>query len=109
MRTLSFFVDGETIKQDPDCDFSGLFLDKNSEICAKFIFSSEWKDTIKVVAFWSMLDQEYEPQPLDSKNLCVIPKEALGRASFKIQVLGIRGSERLTTNKLVILQTGGRR
>ena len=109
MRILRFIVDGQTVKQDPNCDFSGLFLNKDSGVCAEFIFSSEWNDKIKVAAFWSMLDKEYEPQPLDSKNLCVIPKEALGRASFKIQVLGVRGSERLTTNKLVVLQTGGRR
>ena len=109
MRTLRFLVDGETIKQDPTCDFSGLFLNKDSGVCAEFIFSSEWDDKIKVAAFWSTLEKEYEPQPLDSKNICVIPKEALGRASFKIQVLGVRGSDRLTTNKLVILQTGGRR
>lgn len=109
MRTLKFLVNGEAIRQDPSCDFGGLFLDKNSEICAEFIFSSEWDDKIKVAAFWSMLDKEYEPQPLDSKNMCVIPKEALVRASFKIQVLGVSGSNRLTTNKLAILQTGGRR
>ena len=109
MRTLKFLVNGETIKQDPTCDFSGLFSGKDSGVCAEFIFSSEWDDKIKVAAFWSMLDKEYEPQPLDSKNICLIPKEALGRASFKIQVLGVRESNRLTTNKLVILQTGGRR
>lgn len=109
MRTLRFLVDGETIKQDPTCDFSGLFSDKDSGVCAEFIFSSEWNDKVKVAAFWSMLDREYEPQALNDKNACVIPKEALGRASFKIQVLGVRGSERLTTNKLVVLQTGGRR
>ena len=56
-----------------------------------------------------MLDKEYEPQALDEKNTCIIPSEAFTRASFKIQVLGIRGSKKLTTNKLVILQTGGRR
>lgn len=109
MRTLRFLVDGETIKQDPSCDFSGLFLDKNSEICAEFIFSSEWNDKVKVAAFWSMLDREYEPQALDDKNACVIPSEAFTRASFKIQVLGIGGRERFTTNKLVVLQTGGKR
>ena len=109
MRTLRFLVDGEIIKQDPDCDFSGLFLDKNSEIFAKFIFSSEWNDKIKVAAFWSMLDREYEPQALDDENTCVIPSEVFTRASFKIQVLGIGGRERLTTNKLVVLQTGGKR
>ena len=109
MRTLRFLVDGETIKPDPTCDFTNLFLDKKSGICAEFAFSSEWNDKIKVAAFWSMLDKEYEPQVLDDKNSCVIPSDALKRASFKIQVLGLRGSEKLTTNKLTILQTGGRR
>ena len=109
MRTLRFIVDGQTVKQDPTCDFSGLFLSKNSGVCAEFIFSSEWNDKIKVAAFWSMLDKEYEPQALDNKNACIIPVEAFSKASFKIQVLGIGGRERLTTNKLVVLQTGGKR
>lgn len=109
MRTLRFIVDGQTVKQDPTCDFSGLFLNKDSGVCAEFIFSSEWNDKIKVAAFWSILDKEYEPQALDNKNACIIPVEAFSKASFKIQVLGIGGHERLTTNKLVVLQTGGRR
>ena len=109
MRTLRFIVDGQTVKQDPTCDFSGLFLNKGSGVCAEFFFSSEWNDKIKVAAFWSILDKEYEPQALDNKNACIIPVEAFSRASFKIQVLGIGGHERLTTNKLVVLQTGGKR
>ena len=109
MRILRFIVDGQTIKQDPTCDFTNLFSDRRLDICAEFDFSSEWSDKIKVVAFWSMLDQEYEPQALDDKNSCTIPSDALKRASFKIQVLGLRGSEKLATNKLTILQTGGRR
>lgn len=108
MRTLRFIVDGQTVKQDPTCDFSGLFLNKDSGVCAEFIFSSEWNDKIKVAAFWSILDKEYEPQALDN-NTCIIPIEAFSKASFKIQVLGIGGHERLTTNKLVVLQTGGKR
>lgn len=109
MRTLRFIVDGQTIKQDPACDFNNLFSDRNFGICAEFIFSSEWNDKIKVAAFWSMLDREYEPQALDDENTCVIPSEAFARASFKIQVLGIRGPKKLVTNKLTVLQTGGRR
>ena len=108
MRTLRFIVDGQTVKQDPTCDFSGLFLNKDSGVCAEFIFSSEWNDKIKVAAFWSMLDREYEPQALDN-NTCIIPVEAFSKASFKIHVLGVGGHERFTTNKLVVLQTGGRR
>lgn len=108
MRTLRFLVEGQTIKQDPTCNFSSLFPAKNSTICAEFIFSSEWNDKVKVAAFWSMLGQEYKPQALDAQNTCIIPKEAFSRASFKIQVLGMKGSKKLATNKLVVLQTGGR-
>ena len=109
MRTLKFLIDGETIKPDPTCDFTNLFSDRRLDICAEFSFSSEWSDKIKVVAFWSMLDQEYEPQALDDKNSCTIPSDAFSRSSFKIQVLGMSGSKRLMTNKLVVLQTGGKR
>lgn len=109
MRTLRFFVDGPTIKPDPTCDFSGLFLSKNSNVCAEFVFSSEWNGMTKVAAFWSMLDEEYEPQIIDENNTCIIPTEAFIRATFKIQALGIKGSKKLSTNKLVVLQTGGRR
>lgn len=109
MRTLRFIVDGQTIRQDPTCDFSGLFNSKSSDICAEFIFSSEWNGMTKVAAFWSMLNEEYEPQVIDENNTCIIPSEAFTRAAFKIQALGIKGSGKLTTNKLVVLQTGGRR
>ena len=109
MRTLRFIVDGQTVKQDPTCDFSGLFLNKDSGVCAEFIFSSEWNGMTKVAAFWSMLNKEYEPQVIDENNTCIIPSEAFTRAAFKIQALGIKGSGKLTTNKLVVLQTGGKR
>lgn len=109
MRTLRFLVDEHIIKPDPTCDFSGLFLCKNSEVRAEFIFTSEWDNTTKVAAFWSTLNEEYEPQVIDEKNTCTISPEAFTRASFKIQVLGIKGSKKLSTNKLVVLQTGGRR
>ena len=113
MRTLRFIVDGKTIKPDPSCDFTGLFPGRNPNIKAEFIFSDDWKNTVKVAAFWSMLDAEYEPQVI-TDECCDIPKEALSRASFKIQVLGKKkrpsfGKTTLETNKLTIRQTGGKR
>ena len=113
MRILRFIVDNETIKQDPECDFTGLFPGRNPDVEAEFEFSKEWDETIKVIAFWSMLDDEYEPQELIDDS-CIIPAEALSRASFKIQVLGKKkkkafGNETLSTNKLIIRQTGGKR
>lgn len=111
MRTLRFIVDGESVKQDPTCDFSGLFPGKNPNVLAEFVFSSEWENTIKVAAFWSILDKEYEPQVIEDDS-CVIPSEALARASFKIQVLGKKKKARqnaaiISTNKLIIRQMGG--
>lgn len=112
MRTLRFIVDNETITPDPSCDFGNLFPGKNPDIQAEFVFSSEWENTVKVAAFWSMLDKEYEPQVLHD-DTCDIPAEALARASFKIQVLGkkrtnSRKGAALVTSKLTVRQTGGR-
>lgn len=107
MRILRFIVDGKTIKQDPSCDFSGLFPGKNPNVRAEFTFSSEWKKMVKVAAFWSILDKEYEPQAIEDDG-CIIPSEALAKPSFKIQILGKKGKERIDTNKLSILQKGGR-
>lgn len=114
MRTLRFIVDGETIKQDPTCDFSDLFPGKNPNVLAEFAFSSDWEGANKVAAFWSILDKEYEPQVIEDDATCVIPSEALAKASFKIQVLGKKKKSRhntnmLSTNKLTIRQTGGSR
>lgn len=108
MRTLSFIVDGESIRQDPTCDFSGLFSTKKTNVVAEFKFSPEWEKKVKVAAFWSMLDGEYEPQEIVDGS-CIIPAEAMQKAAFKIQVLGKKGKARLTTNKMVIRQTGGKR
>lgn len=105
MRTVRFIVDGKNIKQDPACDFTGLFPGKNPNIRAEFVFSSEWNNKLKVAAFWSMLNSEYEPQEIVD-NGCIIPKEALKKAAFKIQVLGKRGKDRIDTNKLTIRQGG---
>lgn len=113
MRTLRFIVNNDSIERDPSCDFGGLFPGRNPEIRAEFIFSDEWKNTVKVASFWSMLDAEYDPQVLNDDS-CIIPTEALSRASFKIQVLGKKNKlaydqKILSTNKLTIRQTGGKR
>lgn len=108
MRTLRFIVDNKTIKQDPTCDFSGLFPGRNPNVRAEFSFSSEWDKKVKVAAFWSILDVEYTPQEIDEDMGCLIPTEALVKPTFKIQVLGKRGNDRITTNKLMIRQGGKR-
>ena len=99
MRTLKFIVEGQTIKPDPECDFSGLV----PGLQAEFTFSKEWESTPKVVAFYSRLGNEYPPQALKEGKICTIPTEALRKRIFKVQVLGKNG---LATNRFEIDQKG---
>jgi hypothetical protein len=104
MRLLKFIVEGQTIKPDPRCDFSGLVPGTAGYLKAEFNFSKEWTSTPKVVAFYSRLGNEYPPQALKDGRTCLIPAEALQKRVFKVQVLGQNG---LVTNKLEIDQKGG--
>lgn len=108
MRTLNFIVDKQIIRQDPSCDFSGLIPGSEGYIQAKFAFSPEWKDCAKVAAFYSMLGTEHDPQILEDGKTCMIPAEALKRRKFKIQIIGRGPTIKLTTNKIIINQNGGR-
>ena len=108
MRTLEFIVNNKSIIRDPDCDFSGLFPGTEKFIMAHFSFSDEWKNSIKVAAFWSILGAEYEPQELKDGKSCMIPVEALARPAFKVQILGKKGRSIISTNKLTVYQGGGK-
>lgn len=107
MRILNFIVDGLTIKQDPECDFSNLVPGSEGYLQAKFSFSKEWDGCIKVAAFYSPLGKEYPPQVLKDSGVCAIPPEALKKRVFKVQVLGKKKGEKLVTNRLAITQNGG--
>lgn len=109
MRTLKFIVDGQILKHDPNCDFSGLVPGTSGYLQAEFTFSSEWNDCIRAVSFFSSLGAEYEPQPLKKGTTCMIPEEALKRRVFMIQVTGLGPEDKkLKTNKCVIYQNGGK-
>lgn len=107
MRVLTFIVDGQVLKPDPDCDFTGLFPGREDRIEAEFIFSLEWDSMIKVAAFWSMLGKEYPPQVLDDTDVCVIPQEATSKPVFKVQVIGKSRGNNFRTNTVSIYQRGG--
>lgn len=105
MRTLKFIVDGQIIKPDPKCDFSGLVPGTTGYLKAEFTFSSEWDNTIKVAAFHKY-GQECTPQILKDGRSCMIPDEALTGRQFTIGVLGKNKKIRLTTNKIDVVQKG---
>lgn len=108
MRVLKFLVDDKTIRPDPACDFSGLFPGKEDQVRAEFTFSPDWKNRVKVAAFWSILDKEYEPQVVNDDGSCQIPIEALRKVAFKVQVLGKYRGIKTETNCLTVYQSGGK-
>lgn len=107
MRTLKFIVNDQIIKKDPKCDFSNLIPGSEGHLKAEFSFSSEWDGCVKVASFWGSFGKEYPPQVLEKGRMCIIPKEALAKRSFKIQVVGKKDSLKLSTNKVEVLQNGG--
>lgn len=108
VRTLKFIVDGQTIKPDPSCDFDGLVPGTEGYLQAEFSFSPEWDGFIKVATFHSMMGKEYPPQVLIGGKSCMISDEALKRRTFKVRVIGKKGDLKLTTNKLAVIQNGGK-
>ena len=107
MRTLKFIVEGQIIRPDPACDFSNLVPGSEGYLIAEFKFSREWNGLAKVVAFYSRLGTEYEPQLLSDGRTCLIPTEALAKTMFKVQVKGLKDDLKLCTNRLIVEQKGG--
>lgn len=102
MRLLVFNVDSQCIHKDPNCDFDHIMAGTVNYLVAKFTFSDEWRDCIKVARFWRG-EKEYSAI-LDSDCACVIPPEALVGATFRVSVIGQKKEYRITTNKIVVRQ-----
>lgn len=107
MRVLKFIVEGQVIKQDPDCDFSGLVPGTKEYLQAEFSFSKDWNGYTKVAAFYSVLGKEYEPKKLIDGKYCLIPAAALERRVFKVRIIGKKKDSTMRSNKLAVKQNGG--
>lgn len=107
MRTLLFNVTGQTIALDPNCDTEALIPGAKGCVEAEFTFTKEWDGCAKVVAFYSNLGREFEPQVLKDGKHCTIPKEALEKYIFKVKVFGKSPNYEICTNKLTLYQRGG--
>lgn len=102
MRLLIFNVESQQIEKDPNCDFNNIVAGTNGYLRAKFTFSDEWRDYIKVASFWR--GSEECACFINSNNTCDIPQEVLTGATFRVSVTGQKGTYRLTTNKILVRQ-----
>lgn len=108
MKVLKFIVNENTLETDFGNNSTGLYPGIKETILIEFSFSPEWKNRVKVAAFWSVTGREYPPQHLTDGRSCLVPPEALQGATFKVQILGKSNGEKFVTNKCSVRLKGGR-
>lgn len=105
MRLLNFNVDAQKVTKAPDCDFTNIVAGTSGYLRAHFTFSPEWNDCVKIAQFWR---GEKEHAVLIENGECDIPSEALKGPTFRVSVTGKRGEYRITTDRVLVRQGGGR-
>lgn len=102
MRLLTFNVESQCVHKDPNCDFTNIVAGTKNYLRAKFTFSDEWRDCVKVASFWR--GEKEHAVLLNSDGTCDIPSEVLSGATFRVSVTGQNKDYRITTNKIVVRQ-----
>lgn len=102
MRTLKFIVEGQHLRSDPSCDFSGIVRGSKGYLQAEFSFDKEWDGFIKVAEFGKYMADKLIPVPIVAGK-CMVP-DITGGMSFRISVVGKHGDIRLTTDKVEVRQ-----
>lgn len=104
MRFLKFVVEGQRIRPDPACDFSGITAGTRGYLVAEFKFSSDWDRCRKAAVFTH--GDETEAAPLE-KCSCVIPERILAHDYFMVSVIGEKEGYRITSGKTTVRQEKG--
>lgn len=103
-RVLSFIVEGQSIKKDPNCDFSGLVTGTKGFYQAKFTFGKEWKDYKKIAVFRNRQVTKYVPI---MNGVCEIPDEVVDSMLYYVSIIGKSGSTSIPTIEVSVRQNKG--
>lgn len=110
-RVLSFVVEGQTIKKDEQCDFTGLVSGTKGYYAAKFSFDKTWKDYQKVAVFRTTATKKYVPIV---DGIYEIPDEVTKGLLYYVSVVGVMDGASLqatvtlpTTETFVRQKRGG--
>lgn len=104
MRTLKFNIEGQRIKKNPECDFSGIIAGTKGYLDCEFEFSREWAGLAKAAVFKAADYVKYMPLV---NNRCSIPDEVTDSTRIHVSVVGKDNTMMLSTNTAVILQHRG--
>lgn len=98
MRELKFEVSGQALKKSGD--FGGIIAGSTNYLQCRFATSdTDWLRCKKAAVF----NDEYACA-LDNALCCMVPDEVTAGKSFKVKLVGQRGTTRITTNNLLIEQ-----
>ena len=108
-RILEFKVEKQLLQKMPGCDFSGIVAGSSGYLKAKFHFSEEWDDCVKVASFGTIepLTIRYTDHPiiLDKNDMCEIPSDVLTNQTFAVHVTGGKKPlYRISTNMIRVRQ-----
>ena len=106
MRTLKFDVDGQLIRKNENCDFTGIVSNTKGYYEAAFTFSKEWEHLDKVAVFRTRTANKFVPL-FNSK--CEIPDVITEATTYWVSVCGVKGNTTLTTSEVPVLQKKGAR
>lgn len=102
MRVLEFIANGQKLRRDPLCDFTGIVAGSRGYLQARFHFSHEWSGCKKVAVF-TCKGKDYPVGLRD--NMCEIPAEALAASAVQVYVIGRRPGYEITTTVTAFPQT----
>lgn len=103
MRILRFVVDGQRLRPDHSCDFTGLIAGSQGYLHAQFRLSKDWSGCKVAVSFWRGKSDEEHAAPLIG-GTCMIPAEALTGKYFGVSLTGVKNGYRITTNRIHVPQ-----
>ena len=101
MRILSFTVDGQKLSKSGD--FSNIVRGSKGYLQCKFSFEGNDWDRHKVIAVFTTNDDESAIR-LNPDKTCMVPDEVTDAPNFKMELVGVLGDKKITTNKEIIEQ-----
>lgn len=104
MRTLKFIVDEQSLRKDPNCDFSGVVKGSKGYLQCSFSFSKEWTGCKVAASFWKY-DKEIDAVAV-VHGVCRIPDGVTDSRRFGVSLTGVKDGYRITTSKIWIEQEG---
>lgn len=103
MRTLEFSVTGQRLKKTPGFSFNHIIMGSKNYLKAHFTFSSSDWYTLRKVAVFNSEGGSAEYVALN-RDTCQIPDSVTKNQTFTVQIIGVKGDQRIPTNEITIRQ-----